>query len=266
MISALAENRIMRSFSMNYYNSSLENFVPQTYQPSPFGWYGIPVPDGQKMEDVFKPVEVPDMREALEEMDYVKKLVETAVAASTTLQGQSESPKITLGEVELAMQAAKERITSISKFYMLAQKEKADKWAKLMNANADKLDAVKLYKKSHKGNFFSKTVTGKHYKSDAGYTCRVVSTAERQQQNIQGLQKLQAVKQFFPNNPILDKIIGKKMLEFADVNPDETKQVLDAQEQMMKAPQVGAGQELPANGTPGAAVPQLTPQNALQPA
>lgn len=264
MISALAENRILRNFSMNYYNSSIEGFVPQTYQPTPFGWYGIPVPQDGKIQDVFQPVEVPEMRDSLEEMDYIKKLVETAVAASSTIQGQAESPKITLGEVELAMQAAKERITSISKFYMLAQKEKADKWAKIMNANADKLDAVKLYKKSHKGNYFSKTVTAKHWKSDAGYDCKVVSTAERQQQSMQGLQKLQAAKQFFPGNPALDKIIGKKILEFADVNPDETKEVLDAQEQMMKAaPQLGPGQPAPAQSTPQPLTPQ---QNVLQPA
>lgn len=264
MISALAENRILRNFSMNYYNSNLEGFVPQTYQPTPFGWYGIPVPDGSKLQDVFQPVQVPDMAESLEEMDYVKKLVETAVAASSTVQGQTENQKVTLGEVELAMQAAKERITSIAKFYMLAQKEKGDKWAKIMNANADKLDSVKLYKKSHKGNYFSKDVSGKHYKSDAGYECRAVSTSERQQQNMQGLQKLGAAKQFFPNNPVLDKILGKKVLEFADVTPDEVKEVIDAQEQMMKATQ---GQQ-PPNGMPAAApVPQqLTPQNALQPA
>ena len=250
---------------MNYYNSSLENFIPQTYQPTPFGWYGIPVPDGQKLQDVFQPVETPQMTETLEEMDYVKKLVETAVAASATVQGQTEAPKVTLGEVELAMQAAKERITSIAKFYMLAQREKGDKWAKIMNANWDKIDAVKLYKKSHKGNYFPKTVSGKHWQSDAGYTCRAVSTSERQQQNIQGLTKLQAAKQFFPGNPILDKILGKKVLEFADVNPDETKEVIDAQEQMMKA---GMPAQPPQPGQPPQTQPQpvMPPQNALQPA
>jgi hypothetical protein len=263
MISAVAENRILRNFGMNYYNSSLEGFVPQTYQPTPFGWYGIPVPADQKLQDVFQPVEVPDMSESLAEMDYVKKLVESAVAASSTVQGQTEEQKITLGEVELAMQAAKERITSISKFYMLAQKEKGDKWARIMNANADKLDVIKLYKKSHKGNYFSKTATSKDWKSDKGYDCKPVSTAERQQQNIQGLQKLQAVKQFFPNNPVLDKIVGKKMLEFADVNPDETNQVLDAQEQMMKAPQVGPPNAPQASPQPANPQPLTPPQNAL---
>jgi hypothetical protein len=267
MISSVAENAILRNFQMHYYDSGMEGFVPQTYQPTPFGWYGIPVPEGKKIDDVFKPVDTPDKSEALEEMDYVKKLVETAVAASTTIQGQTEAPKVTLGEVELAMNAAKERITSIAKFYMLAQKEKGDKWAKIMNANADKLEAVTLYKKSHKGNYFSKKATGKDWKSDKGYDCRPVSTSERQQQSMQDLQKLNAAKQFFPNNPALDKIVGKKMLEFADINPDEVKEVLDAQEQMMKAPQLGAGQPgQPAQPQPSAPAPLTSPQNVLQPA
>jgi hypothetical protein len=263
MISALAENRILRNYGMNFYDSTMENFNPQTFEPIPGGYYPIPVPDGKKLDDVFKKVDIPDLSESLDEMEYVKRIVETAVAAGSTIQGNTEQTKVTLGEVQLALAAAKERITSIAKFYMLAQKEKADKWAKIMNANADKIDAVKLYKKSHKGNYFTKTVTAKDWKSETGYSCRAVSTAERQEQSIQGLQKLQATKQFFPNNPVLDKILGKKILEFADVNPDEIKEVLDAQEQMTQASAPAPGQ--PAAPAIPPPVPQLTPpQNALQ--
>ncbi|HEV7736999.1 MAG TPA: hypothetical protein VGO47_06450, partial [Chlamydiales bacterium] len=133
MISSLAENRILRNFGMKFYNSSIDGFVPQSYQPQPFGWYGIPVPEGGKISDVFQNVDVPDMKDSLNEMEYVKKMVETAVAANSTLQGETQQTnKVTLGEVELALQASKERVTSIAKFYQLAMKEKGEKWAKLM--------------------------------------------------------------------------------------------------------------------------------------
>ena len=57
------------------------------------------------------------------------------------------------------------------------------------------------------------------------------------------------------------------MLEFADVNPDEVKEVLDAQEQMMKAPQVGPGQPQPGQPAPAPQPQPVTPPyNALQPA
>jgi hypothetical protein len=263
-ISALAENRILRNFGMNYYNSNLEGFVPQSYQPMPFGWYGIPVPEGGKIEDVFKAVEIPDQSDSIDEMEYVKKLVETAVAANSTMQGNVEERKVTLGEVELATQAARERITSIAKFYMLAQKEKGEKWAKIMNANWDKLDSVKLYKKSHKGNFFSKTVSGKDWKSDSGYDCRAVSSTEREKESLDTIQKLNAVKAQFPNNPVMAKIYGKKILEFAKLNPDEVKQVIDFEEQLIQS---GVQPGQPAGATPSIAAQQVMPQpNVLQPA
>jgi hypothetical protein len=265
-ISSMAENAILRNYRMNYYDSGLENFVPQTYDPVPGGWYPIPVPQDKKLQDVFQAIETPDNTGNLEEMKYVQEIVQTAVAANAAVQGNVEDRQVTLGEVQLAVSAAKERISSIAKFYMLAQKEKGDKWAKIMLANADSLEAVTLYKKSHKGNLFKKTVSGKDYKSDAGYNCRVVSTSERQEQSIQTLQKLQAAKQQFPGNPVLDKIIGKKVLEFADVNPEEAQAVLDAQEQMM---QQAIQQGIPPDAQPalpGQPVPQLTPQLNAQPA
>lgn len=173
-ISALAENGILRNFGMNFYDSGMEGFTPQTFEPIPFGWYGVPVPEGKKIDDVFKKIDIPASTDRINEMEFVKKLVEIAVVANTTVQGGTEKNKVTLGEVELALSAAKERITSIAKFYNLAMKDKGMLFGKLLNANADKLDSVKLYKKSHKGNYFSKEVTGKHYKSESGYTCRVV--------------------------------------------------------------------------------------------
>src|ERR1051325_4289467 len=41
-LSQLVENRTLRNFGMNYYNSSIEGFAPQTFTPSPWGWYPIP--------------------------------------------------------------------------------------------------------------------------------------------------------------------------------------------------------------------------------
>lgn len=233
MISALAENRILRNFGMNFYNSNLEGFNPQTYEPQPFGWYGVPVPDGSSIRDVFQPLQIPDMSDSIDEMEYVKKLTETAVAANSTVQGQTEKTKVTLGEIELAMGAAKERLSSIAKFYTLATKEKGDKWAKLMIANADKLESVKLYKKSARGNYFPKQVTGKDWVTEDGYTCQVVSSSERETKSLQTIQKLNAVKAQFPNNVAMHKIYGEKMLEFADLNPDEIRAVIAEEEQKL---------------------------------
>jgi hypothetical protein len=262
-ISALAENRILRNFGMNFYDAGMEGFVPGSFEPIPFGWYPIPVPDGKNLKDVFTKADIPDLSDSLDEMEYVKKLVETAVAANAAVQGTVEERKVTLGEVELAVAAAKERISSIAKFYMLAQKEKGDKWTRIMNANADKLDSVKLYKKSHKGNYFSQNVTGDMWKSKEGYTCRAVSSAERQAKSIEGIQKLGAVRAQFPDNPAMSKIYGKKVLEFADLNPDEINEVMEFEEQ--KAQMMAQQPMMPAQA-PAPQLPVTQPQNALQPA
>lgn len=239
-ISALAENGVLRNFGMNFYDSGMEGFNPQTYEPRPFGWYGVPVPEGKRIDDVFKKIDIPASTERIKEMEFVKSFVEIAVAANTTVQGGTEKNKVTLGEVELALSAAKERITSIAKFYNIAMREKGMLFGKLLNANAHKLDSVKLYKKSHKGNYFPKSVTGKDYKSDEGYTCKVVSSAEREKQNLEGMQKLNAADARFQGNPEFKKIYDKKILEFIGASPEETKAVMDFEEQkvqMMGQPQ-----------------------------
>lgn len=261
MISSIAENRILRNFGMNYYNSSIEGFNPQTFDPIPFGWYPIPVPEGGSIKDVVTRIDIPELSESLDEMEYVKKLVETAVAANTTVQGGTEQNKVTLGEVELALSAAKERLTSIAKFYMIAMKEKGTLYTKLLNANADKLDSVTLYKKSHQGNYFSKKVSGKDYKSDSGYTCKVVSTAERQKQNVEEMQKLNAANAQFIGNPAFKKIYDKKILDFIGATPEEAQAVMDFEEQKMQMPQMLPGAPPVPQNTP---VPQLMPQPNAQ--
>lgn len=245
MISSLAENRILRNMGMQYYDSTAaENWSPAGFEPVPFGWYPLP----GKPADIVQRVEIPDMTEAIDEMQYVKQVVESATAATTTLQGDTQQTKVTLGEVELAMGAAKERIGTLAKFKLLNQKARAEKWGKLMNANADKLEDIKLYKKSNKGNWFSKTVTPSMWKSTDGYECRVISSAEKEKKNTEGINKLNAVAQQFPGNPVMRKVYQKKLLDFGDINPDDAQAILEyedqrelmmaQQQQMMQPPQV----------------------------
>lgn len=248
--SQLIENRTLRGFNMNFYDATAkEGWSPQTFEPQPFGWYPLP----GKPDEVFKSVQIPELEGSLEEMNYIQELVESATAATATTKGETESPQITLGEVQLTVQAAKERISSISKFYTLAQREKADKFAKIVNANADKLDEVKLYRKSHRGNWFKRNIKPDDWRSEEGYTCRVVSTTERQQKDIESIQKLKAIQPDFQGNAPFAKIMQQKELEFGGLNPDEVKQVMDfAKQQPAQPPGAVPGQPAPK--------PQVTPQ------
>lgn len=253
--SQLMENRTMRNMGMNFYDATAkEGWSPQTLEPTPFGWYPLP----GKPSEVFQAVQIPDLSESLDEMAFVKGLVESATAATATTKGETEKSTVTLGEIEIVTQAAKERISSISKFYTLAQKEKGEKFAKIVNANPDKLEAVKLFKKSYKGNWFQKTVAPTDWRSEAGYSCRVVSSTEREAKNLETVQKMNAVKAQFPVNQALKRIYDKKVLEFGGLNPEEVQEVMD-EEQQNPQPIMPVGP----NGQP---VQQLTPQqNVLAP-
>lgn len=226
--SQLFENRSLRNMGMNFYDATAkEGWTPQSFDPIPFGWYPLP----GKPSEVYQKVDIPDLSESLDEMNFLKGMIESATAATAGTKGESEKGKITLGEVELTLQAAKERITSISKFYMLAQREFGDKWARLVNANPDKLEAVKVFKKGYRGNMFSKTITPTEWQSKEGYSCKVVSSVEREQKTLQTLQKMNVAKQNFANNPAFKKLYDRRLLEFAGLNPDEVKDVMDFEEQ-----------------------------------
>jgi hypothetical protein len=255
--SQMSENRTLRGFGMNYFNNENEAFQPQTYDPQPWGWYGVP----GNPNDFIKRVDIPELGDITEEMDWIKGFTESATAATAATKGDNEKASITLGEVELTTQAAKERITSISKFYGLSQKEFGGKFEAIVNANPDKLDAVKIFKKGYRGNIFKKTITPKHWQSEDGYSVTVETTSERDTKNLDSIQKLNAVAAQFPGNIPMKKIYDKKLLDFAGLNPDEAKQVMDFEEQSQKNPQQppGAPGQPPQAGLPRPGLPQLTP-------
>src|SRR3990172_2690232 len=143
--SQLVENRTLRNFGMTYYDSTAADgeFQPQTFNPIPFGWYGVP----GKPADILQRVEIPELSESLDEIEFVINMIEKATGATATQQGATTERQITLGEVQLALGEAKERIKGMSKFYTPAWKQRGEIFYKLIEAGADKLDAVKIYKK-----------------------------------------------------------------------------------------------------------------------
>jgi len=163
-------------------------------------------------------------------------LVERATAATAVQQGATENRQVTLGEIQLAFANAQQRISSISKFYIEGWQDFGLRYYKMLEAaGTDMLDPMTLYKKSYKGNVFKKTITTDDHRSKEGYRCKVVSKADREEERIAQLQSLNAAKQAIPENPPLEKIFKKKILDLADLTPDEEKEVMDYEEQKLKA-------------------------------
>jgi len=242
--SQLTENRTLRNFGMNFYDATAkEGWAPQSFEATPFGWYPLP----GKPNEVFKSVEIPDLSESINEMNFIISMNERATAATATEKGTREKGQITLGEIELMAAKSNDRITSMAKFYRLSWRETSDKWMKLVLANLDKIKAAKLYKKSFKGNYFEKSVGPKDWESKAGYEVKITSSAEQEQETLDTIQKFNAVVAQFPNNVPLKKIYQKKLLDLIKVTPEEQKEVLDFESQTIAPPidQANMGLNMP---------------------
>ena len=245
--SQLVENRTLRNFGMNYYDATAaDNFVPQTYEPAPWGWYPVPG-DPNK---IVKKVDIPDLSDSLDELTFLINMVERATAATATEKGQQTQGQVTLGEIKLIAEKALERITSIAKFYRLATEEFAYKWYKMVEANGDYLEPVKLYKKGYRGNYFEQEIDADDWRDEAGYKVTVTSSSEQEDQSIKTIQKLRVVKQEMPDNIPFLRIYQKKLLSLVKLTPEEEREVMEFEKQKMAAINGAMG-----NGAPGAPLP-----------
>lgn len=247
--SQLVENRTLRNFGMNFYDSSIEGFTPPSNQePVPGGWYPLP----GKPAETYQRVDIPDLSESLDEMTFVIQMIEKASGATATSQGQVEQRQVTLGEVQLALGEAKERIKGMSKFYTQAWKDRGEMFMKLVEASPEKLDAVKLHMKGRNtSDIYTREVTPKDWQSKSGYNVKVWSQDEKNEDATTQLEKLNAVKMNMPDNPKLDEVYKRKLLEFAGLSPEEISAIMEAEElkrQMLA--QAGLNNPMGAGGQP----------------
>lgn len=246
--SQLVENRTMKSFGMRFYDATNEAFVPQTWQPMPFGFYGVP----GKPSDIMQDMTIPDLADTMEDMEFVVGLNEKATGATATQQGVQEAKSITLGEAQMDLQEAKERIKGMSKFYTKAWQDRGMIFVKLIEAAPDKIDAVTVYKKGRNyDNIYSREIEPNDWESKLGYGVRVWSQEDRDNQNLNSLQKLNYARTLMPQNQKLNEIVERKSLEFADLKPDEINEVLEEQQRFMEQ-QAMMAQAMAAGGPDGA--------------
>lgn len=256
-ISQGAENRTLKNWGMRFYDTT-SGFNPQTFTPEPWGFYPVPGDPNKVLKDV----QIDAMSDALPEMEFLIRLAEKATATPSGAKGMVERKQVTLGEVQMIIGKATERVKGMAKFYRRARKEFADKWFKIMDANVAPSASVKLFKTSYKGNIFAKEVKRNDWKSEAGYKIKITSTSEQEMEESQGVQRLLAIKQQFPENMALQKILEKRILEIADLTPEEIKEIMAFEEQRMKQPPLPPPIETPTELKPAPALgplPQPSP-------
>lgn len=227
-LSQMLENRTLRNFNMNFYDSTAKDgWMPQSYDPAPFGWYPLP----GKPQEVFQPVQIPALTDSLNELQFVIGLGEKATAATSIEKGSGPDKQITLGEIQLLAAKANERITSISKFYRQNRRELADKWQELVNANRDSLAPVKLFRKSPSGQFQDKLIKPSDWFSKEGYTVKMMSTVQKESEAMDKIQKMRLLKQELPMNPIVSETYVKTLVDFADIDRDRAKEIIEYEKQ-----------------------------------
>lgn len=256
--SQLIENRTLKNLNMNIFDSNIEGFTPQTWTPRAFGMYGVPVPQNGKISDVFQQLPVADLSDSIDEMTYIEGQVDKATGSTSTQQGATEQRQITLGEVQLALGEAKERIRGISKFYTQVWKDRAQKFLKLIEAAPEKLDAVRIYKKGRNtNNMYSREISPQDWMTKSGYTTRIWSQEEKNEQDTRALEKMSAIKANMPDNPVVDRANKRKLLEFGDFTPEETNDAMAYEESKMTMQM----------GLPGqmGGMPQMQPNTQVTP-
>lgn len=243
--SQMIENRTLKNFQMHWYDSSLKGFQPQTYEPGP----GRMLPAYGDPNKTIRPVDVSGLDDTMAQIEFLIKLVESGSAATATEKGTGEKKQITLGEVQLLVGKAMERTLSMAKFYQRSWRELATKWYQMKEAN--EYGKKTLYKISSKGKIWPLAVFPKDWKSKEGFQAIIRSSSEQEEKNVKGIQKITLVKNQFPDNPALNKILQKRMLELIDLTPQEMREIEEFEKKKLEMPPVmPVGGEQPPQPSP----------------
>lgn len=224
--SQLVENRTLRNFGMHYYDTTNagQGFTPSTWQPIPWGWYGVP----GKPSEILQKVDIPDLSESLDEMTFLIGMSEKASGAVAVKQGAQTEHAATKFEIGALQDEATERTRGMSKFYTKVWEQRATKYLKLIEAAPEKIDAIKIYKKGKNSNkVFSREILPKNWMSESGYKVRVWSQDEKNSKDNEDLNKLNSVYLSMSDNPKLKEIYQRKLLEFANLKPEEINEVME---------------------------------------
>ncbi len=253
--SQLTENRTLRNFQMHWYDATKTGYQPQTYEPGP----GRMLPAPGNPNETIMPVEISGLDETLTAIDYLTKVVERGSGATAIEKGTGEKQQTTLGEVEILVGKATERVIGMQKFYRGSWYELAIKWDKLMQENAPKI--MKLFKTNNKGKIYPKNVYPIDWKGE--YEPIISSSSEQEQEQTKGIQKWQFILGMFPQNTALRKIAEKRSLEIVDLTPQELQEVEQSEEQAQKLQE--QMQQAQLQQTQMQAQPQVQPQQMAQP-
>lgn len=256
------ENRSLRNFGMMWYDPSDPEFVPSTYTPEPFGMYPAPKvfdetgKSTKPINQVIMPIQVPTLDDSQNIIQFITGMVERATAATAVEKGVSESGQQTLGEIEALLAESQKRTISSAKFYRREWEESAQMFYDLMLGAVLSGQKVTYYKKNASGEYVPKEVRREDWEAKRGYRVIATSTTEQDAKSTKKIKGLLAAQKVYPENAELNKVLQKRLLQYADVTGEEMKAIQDFEEKKAAAPvpvgpvpeQVGAANEIIGKG------------------
>lgn len=246
--SQMVENRTLRNFGMHWYDSSIQGYQPQTYEPG----QGRMLPAPGDPSKTILPVAIDGLDETMNAINFLTSIVERGSGINSINKGTPEGGQQTLGEVQILVGKTQERAISMNKFYRASWYAVCKKWDKIMQAND--FEKFTLYKSGSTGKVYEKIVYNSDWKSEAGYEPTVSSTSEQEESSVKSIQKWLFVTKQFPANKALMRIAQKRQLEILDLSPQEMREVEDDQDRVQEP---AAAPGMPAmNGAPAAGAPE----------
>lgn len=222
------ENRTLQNFQMHWFDSTIQGYQPQTYEPGP----GRMLPAPGDPSKTIMPVQVNGLDETFNAINFLTNIVERGTGATALEKGQGEQTAQTLGEVQILVGKAGERAKTMAKFYKGSWYDLAKKWDAMMQANS--FPKMYLYKTGNDGKVYEKIVYNSDWKSKAGYEPSVASSSEQEADDVKSVQKFGFVMQQFPNNVALKKIVQQRELKLLDLTPQELKEIEDEETRMQE--------------------------------
>lgn len=223
------ENGTLANYGMYFYDSTAsENWTPAGYDPSPFGFYGLPGKPGE----VLLPVTIDKMEEVTNELNWIDGEIQGVSGASAVEEGQNDpnsgGAQQTAQEIQLLADKAKERAQNVSKYHKRYWMDIGCLFVELVMANKGELSTVTLHKKGQSGKFYKKSLNpGVTYSAD-GYDVKTGSKADKESDALQLIKKMQIAEALFPNNQALQTIFQEKILDWLDLTPQETQRVMES--------------------------------------
>lgn len=223
-VSSMVENRILRNYNMHYYDSSDASFVPQVFQPTPWGWFPIPGNPNEKVKDVI----VGDLSDSLDEMQFIISIAEKAVGATSVQTGELPPSQVKLGQTELALSNAKERTKGMLVPIQQEYEDFAQKYVWMIEGASSSLNELKISRRGRETKrMYTTIVKPTDYVDSAGWDIEVKMKEDKDAESMAVLQKLQVAKAEMPMNTALGEIYKKRLLDFAGLKSAETQAVMD---------------------------------------